>query len=204
MLWLFYFTDLPKDVRLEAVQSAVLLLPDENREILYALLEFLTLVAANAEQNQMTANNLAVCLAPSLFHSSISTGAASVSASPRRRKGAGVPDDKELQEAKASHECLSFMIENYKQIFTASKEKISKCNFGYMEESKPVPLEALGMQFHNWRGYLYECTKATIKEGREKWVYRAEVYNLNEIIQAFYFPVEHVAGSQYLHKTIVT
>uniref|UniRef100_W8AR19 StAR-related lipid transfer protein 13 n=2 Tax=Ceratitis capitata TaxID=7213 RepID=W8AR19_CERCA len=162
------FQHLPKDVRLEAVQSAVLLLPDENREILYALLEFLTLVAANAEQNQMTANNLAVCLAPSLFHSSISTGAASVSASPRRRKGAGVPDDKELQEAKASHECLSFMIENYKQIFTASKEKISKCNFGYMEESKPVPLEALGMQFHNWRGYLYECTKATIKEGREK------------------------------------
>ncbi|XP_049303081.1 uncharacterized protein LOC105233785 isoform X1 [Bactrocera dorsalis] len=164
------FQHLPKDVRLEAVQCAVLLLPDENREILYALLEFLTLVAANAEQNQMTANNLAVCLAPSLFHSTISTGVASVSASPRRRKGAGVPDDKELQEAKASHECLSFMIENYKQIFTASKEKISKCNFGYMEESKPVPLEALGegMQFHNWRGYLYECTKATIKEGREK------------------------------------
>ncbi|XP_067619349.1 uncharacterized protein cv-c isoform X2 [Eurosta solidaginis] len=164
------FQHLPKDVRLEAVQCAVLLLPDENREILHALLEFLTLVAGNAEQNQMTANNLAVCLAPSLFHSSISTGAASVAASPRRRKGAGVPDDKELQEAKASHECLSFMIENYKRIFTANKEKISKCNFGYMEESKPVPLEALGegMQFHNWRGYLYECTSATIKEGREK------------------------------------
>ncbi|XP_054747775.1 uncharacterized protein LOC129253431 isoform X3 [Anastrepha obliqua] len=164
------FQHLPRDVRLEAVQCSVLLLPDENREILYALLEFLTLVAANAEQNQMTANNLAVCLAPSLFHSSISTGAASVSASPRRRKGAGVPDDKELQEAKASHECLAFMIENYKRIFTANKEKISKCNFGYMEESKPVPLEALGegMQFHNWRGYLYECTSATIKEGREK------------------------------------
>ncbi|XP_036323799.1 uncharacterized protein LOC118737427 isoform X3 [Rhagoletis pomonella] len=164
------FQHLPKDVRLEAVQCAVLLLPDENREILYALLEFLTLVAANAEQNQMTANNLAVCLAPSLFHSSISTGTASVSASPRRRKGAGVPDEKELQEAKASHECLAFMIDNYKRIFTANKEKISKCNFGYMEESKPVPLEALGegMQFHNWRGYLYECTSATIKEGREK------------------------------------
>lgn len=118
----------------------------------------------------MTANNLAVCLAPSLFHNSISTGAASVSASPRRRKGAGVPDVKELSEAKASHECLAFMIENYRKIFTATKEKINKCNFGYMEESKPVPLEALGegMQFHNWRGYLYECTSATIKEGREK------------------------------------
>lgn len=94
-----------------------------------------------------------------------------MSASPRRRKTTGVPDPKELSEAKASHECLAFMIENYKQIYTASREKIAKCNFGYMEDSKPVPLEALGegMQVHNWRGYLYECTSATIKEGREKY-----------------------------------
>ncbi|KAH8409723.1 hypothetical protein KR222_002849 [Zaprionus bogoriensis] len=165
------FQHLPAEVRLDAVQCAVLLLPDENREILYVLLEFLTIVAANSQQNQMTSNNLGVCLAQSIFHSSISTGSASVSASPRRKgKGSGMPDMKELAEAKASHECLSFMIEHYKPIYTASKEKLGKCNFGYMEESKPVPLEALGegMQFHNWRGYLYECTSATIKEGREK------------------------------------
>ncbi|EDW67953.1 rho GTPase-activating protein 7 isoform X2 [Drosophila virilis] len=165
------FQHLPADVRLDAVQCAVLLLPDENREILYVLLEFLTIVAANSQQNQMTSNNLGVCLAQSIFHSSISTGSASVSASPRRKgKGSGMPDMKELAEAKASHECLSFMIEHYKPIYTAAKEKLGKCNFGYMEESKPVPLEALGegMQFHNWRGYLYECTSATIKEGREK------------------------------------
>ncbi|XP_041674793.1 LOW QUALITY PROTEIN: uncharacterized protein LOC108111664 [Drosophila eugracilis] len=165
------FQHLPAEVRLDAVQCAVLLLPDENREILYVLLEFLTIVAANSQQNQMTSNNLGVCLAQSIFHSSISTGSASVSASPRRKgKGSGMPDMKELAEAKASHECLSFMIEHYKQIYTAAKEKLSKCNFSYMEESKPLPLEALGegMQFHNWRGYLYECTSATIKEGREK------------------------------------
>ncbi|XP_052834768.1 stAR-related lipid transfer protein 13 isoform X2 [Drosophila gunungcola] len=165
------FQHLPAEVRLDAVQCAVLLLPDENREILYVLLEFLTIVAANSQQNQMTSNNLGVCLAQSIFHSSISTGSASVSASPRRKgKGSGMPDMKELAEAKASHECLSFMIEHYKPIYTAAKEKLSKCNFSYMEESKPLPLEALGegMQFHNWRGYLYECTSATIKEGREK------------------------------------
>ncbi|XP_016949965.1 rho GTPase-activating protein 7 isoform X2 [Drosophila biarmipes] len=165
------FQHLPAEVRLDAVQCAVLLLPDENREILYVLLEFLTIVAANSQQNQMTSNNLGVCLAQSIFHSSISTGSASVSASPRRKgKGSGMPDMKELAEAKASHECLSFMIEHYKQIYTAAKEKLGKCNFSYMEESKPLPLEALGegMQFHNWRGYLYECTSATIKEGREK------------------------------------
>ncbi|XP_030369444.1 uncharacterized protein LOC115620377 isoform X2 [Scaptodrosophila lebanonensis] len=165
------FQHLPPEVRIDAVQCAVLLLPDENREILYVLLEFLTIVAANSQQNQMTSNNLGVCLAQSIFHSSISTGTASVSASPRRKgKGSGMPDMKELAEAKASHECLSFMIEHYKPIYTAAKEKLGKCNFGYMEESKPVPLEMLGegFQFHNWRGYLYECTSATIKEGREK------------------------------------
>uniref|UniRef100_T1PIF9 RhoGAP n=1 Tax=Musca domestica TaxID=7370 RepID=T1PIF9_MUSDO len=179
------FQHLPTEVRLDAVQSAVLLLPDENREILYALLEFLTLVAANSQYNQMTANNLAVCLAPSLFHSSISTGSNSVTASPRRKaKGSGVPDAKELFEAKASHECLAFMIQNYKQIFTAPKEKLAKCKFGYMEESKPLPLEALGegMQFHNWRGYLYESTSATIKEGREKsrgWITTTSINDSN-------------------------
>ncbi|XP_068154084.1 uncharacterized protein cv-c isoform X1 [Drosophila tropicalis] len=165
------FQHLPVEVRLDAIQCAVLLLPDENREILYVLLEFLTIVAANSQLNQMTSNNLGVCLAQSIFHSSIATGSASVSASPRRKgKGSGMPDMKELAEAKASHECLSFMIDHYKPIYTAAKEKLGKCNFGYMEESKPVPLEALGegMQFHNWRGYLYECTSATIKEGREK------------------------------------
>lgn len=62
------------------------------------------------------------------------------------------------------------MIENCRQVFTISNAKIERCNFGYMEESRPVPLEQLGegLPVHDWRGYLYECTSATIKEGREK------------------------------------
>lgn len=55
------------------MQSAVLLLPDEHREVLQHLLEFLHNVAENSEYNQMTANNLAVCLAPSLFHGGITS-----------------------------------------------------------------------------------------------------------------------------------
>ena len=118
----------------------------------------------------MTASNLAVCLAPSLFNSSIATGNP-VAVSPRRRKAAsGTPSLKELSETKASHECLALMISQYKQMFTANHEKVVKCNFGYMEESNPVSLESLGdgMVFHNWKGYLLECTSATIREGREK------------------------------------
>ena len=121
--------------------------------------------------NQMTANNLAVCLAPSLFHGGIASMRSTANmSSPRRRKATGVPDARELSETRASHECLTYLIEHCRAVFTISQEKITRCNFGYMEESRPVPLEALGegLQVHDWRGYLYECTSATIKEGREK------------------------------------
>lgn len=64
-------TVLPKDQWLAAAQAATLLLPDENREVLQTLLYFLSDIAS-AEENQMTAGNLAVCLAPSIFHLNIS------------------------------------------------------------------------------------------------------------------------------------
>lgn len=53
--------------RLQAMQAAVILLPDENREVLQTLLYFLSDIAS-AQENQMTAENLAVCLAPSILH----------------------------------------------------------------------------------------------------------------------------------------
>ncbi|KAK6316977.1 hypothetical protein J4Q44_G00123770 [Coregonus suidteri] len=61
----------PKDMRLQAAQAAVILLPDENREVLQTLLFFLSDIAS-AEENQMTAGNLAVCLAPSILHLNVS------------------------------------------------------------------------------------------------------------------------------------
>lgn len=59
---------MPKELRLQAVRAAVLLLPDENREALQTLLCLLSDVTASVAENQMTPTNLAVCLAPSLFH----------------------------------------------------------------------------------------------------------------------------------------
>lgn len=72
--FLFFFflvvfsVDVPKDQRLQAIKAAIMLLPDENREVLQTLLYFLSDVAAAVDENQMTPTNLAVCLAPSLFH----------------------------------------------------------------------------------------------------------------------------------------
>lgn len=59
---------MPKDQRLQAIKAAIMLLPDENREVLQTLLYFLSDVTAAVKENQMTPTNLAVCLAPSLFH----------------------------------------------------------------------------------------------------------------------------------------
>lgn len=59
---------MPKELRLQAARAAVLLLPDENREALRTLLCLLSDVTASVSENQMTPTNLAVCLAPSVFH----------------------------------------------------------------------------------------------------------------------------------------
>lgn len=155
LTFIYLCTDLPAEVHFDAVQSAVLLLPDEHREVLQYLLEFLHSVAGHSMINQMTSNNLAVCLAPSLFHGAFSAAPPrSNSVSPRRRKPTGMPDSRELTETRASHDCLTYMIENYRKLFSISNEKVQRCNFNYMEESKPVPLEALGegLQVHDWRG----------------------------------------------------
>lgn len=137
----------------------------------------------------MTANNLAVCLAPSLFHGGVASMRAA-QASPRRRRGVGsssggggsggtgndcaaigMPDDRELAETRASHECLCYLIENVRTVFTVPAEKMARCSFGVMEESRPVRLAQLGQDLPGnagWQNYLLECTSATVKEGREK------------------------------------
>lgn len=67
----FFYPDVPKEQRLQAVQAAIMLMADENREVLQTLLCFLNDVTSSVEENQMTPMNLAVCLAPSLFHLNI-------------------------------------------------------------------------------------------------------------------------------------
>ena len=162
------FQYLPADVKYEALQSAVLLLPDENREVLLMLLEFLNQVATKSEHNQMSPNNLALCLAPSIFQHGVHNN--TPTASPRRKRATGLPDAKDLEANRASSQCLTYLIMNYKKVFSISSEKFSRCDFSYLEESRPVTLDSLGdaVQLSNWRSYLYECVKATVKEGREK------------------------------------
>lgn len=66
-----FLLDLPKEVQADALQAALLLLPDENRDVLYYLLDFLKHISEGSMYNQMTAHNLSVCLAPSIFQSTV-------------------------------------------------------------------------------------------------------------------------------------
>ncbi|BET00952.1 START [Nesidiocoris tenuis] len=160
------FQHVPVGLRIEAVQCALLLLPDEHREALQFLLQFLADVAAFAPTNQMTASNLAVCLAPSLFHWN-AVPARTTTASPRKNNG--VPDPRQLGHNKAAHDCLLALIKNHKEVFNVCDELLAQCHFSYMEESIPVSLEDLGSDFgQDWKGYLNACQAALMKEAREK------------------------------------
>lgn len=140
---MYYCADVPVYLQKEAVHCTVLLLPDEHREALYTLLNFLSRVSSRSNVNQMSASNLAVCLAPSLFHLGNntwshhgSTGSTppspvtshrSSSVSPRRNhihhhqsSTIGLPDSKQLGQNKAAHDCLLFLIKQYHQLFVVS------------------------------------------------------------------------------------
>ncbi|XP_062593844.1 rho GTPase-activating protein 7-like [Saccostrea cucullata] len=167
------FIYLPSEQRLEALQSAVILLPDENREVLQSLLFFLYDISMQAEEHQMTASNLAVCFAPSLFNMS-GTKSATQSPSPRRpRKNLGVPDARELQEQKAAHECLTTLIQECKKLFNIPTAMMSKCRFSYIEQGDPVSLEEFNRRSSQddqleYQAYVDTAIQGLLKESRDK------------------------------------
>lgn len=146
-------------------------MPNENCEVLQCILNFLRAVSEESQVNQMTASNIALCFAPSLFYynqaATLSTSIRMNSVSPRRKKGTGVPDMKELSENKAAHECLLYLIQNQNSLFTVPKEFLSKCKFTVLDESKPVTLSELGEQL-GWKGYMVACIHALQKEAKDR------------------------------------
>ncbi|KAF8784362.1 rho GTPase-activating protein 7-like isoform X2 [Argiope bruennichi] len=164
------FQYVPEELRLEAIRAALMLMPDENREVLQSLLEFLHEVCQHSGINQMTATNIAVCFAPSLFHLSTPRSASS---SPRRRKTVGVPDLRELNENRAAYECLSCMVTNYETLFTVSEEMLSQSRITSTSYFQPATLEDLSSFVCNgqsgWKGYVDSCIQIFLKEAKEKY-----------------------------------
>jgi hypothetical protein len=69
----------------------------------------------------MTASNLAVCFAPSLFHLTGSYGDSASSPRWINKQSAHVPSDqRDLQDQRAAHECLTDMIVHCRTLFIVS------------------------------------------------------------------------------------
>ncbi|XP_010292445.1 PREDICTED: rho GTPase-activating protein 7-like [Phaethon lepturus] len=117
--FLHIYQYVPKDQQFQAVQAAILLLPKENQEALKILLFFLRDVVAFVEENQMTPTNIAVCLAPSLFHlNSLRRDSSSSSTRSSQRKcSLGKPDQRELSENLAATQGLAHMIMECNRLF---------------------------------------------------------------------------------------
>ncbi|XP_061103892.1 rho GTPase-activating protein 7 [Conger conger] len=110
----------PKDRQFAAVQAAIFLLPDENREALHTLLLFLRDVAAQARENQMSPTNLAVCLAPSLFHLNTLQRGPSTRSS-HRKHSLGRPSERDLSETLAATQGLAHMVGESVHLFQVPK-----------------------------------------------------------------------------------
>ncbi|KAL4230817.1 Dynein light chain Tctex-type [Mactra antiquata] len=181
-IFISIFVYVPLDLRLEALQAAVVLMTDENRDVLQSLLLFLSDIAKHASTHQMTASNLAVCFAPSLFNMGGVRNPSQTPSPRRNRKNPGIPDARELMEQKAAHECLTVMINECKKLFTIPSVTLSKCRILHED---PVTLEELNKHtddgHHGYMAHIESCIQGLLKESREKFRGWVSVSVLNDV-----------------------
>lgn len=170
--FLHIYQYVPQEQRLQAVQAAILLLADESREVLQTLLCFLHDVVNSVEENQMTPMNLAVCLAPSLFHLNL----LKKESSPRviqKKYATGKPDQKDLNENLAAAQGLAHMIMECNRLFEVPLEMVTQSHSSYVEAEVHAPtLDELGTQVENsgesFHTYLDQLVQNLQKEAKEK------------------------------------
>uniref|UniRef100_A0A8C5KSG0 StAR-related lipid transfer protein 13 n=1 Tax=Jaculus jaculus TaxID=51337 RepID=A0A8C5KSG0_JACJA len=175
--FLHIYQYVPKEQRLPAVQAAILLLADENREVLQTLLCFLNDVVNLVEENQMTPMNLAVCLAPSLFHLNLLKKESSPKVI-QKKYATGKPDQKDLNENLAAAQGLAHMIMECDQLFEVPHEMVAQSHNSYAEAEIHAPtLEDLGTQmeetgatFHTYLDHLVQGLQKEAKEKFKGWV----------------------------------
>uniref|UniRef100_A0A674DCG3 StAR-related lipid transfer protein 13 n=1 Tax=Salmo trutta TaxID=8032 RepID=A0A674DCG3_SALTR len=145
--FLHIYQYVPKDQRLQAVQAAIMLMSDENREVLQMLLCFLSDVTSSVEENQMTPMNIAVCLAPSLFHLNILKKDNLSHRAMQRKYTTGRPDQKDLNENLSATQGLAHMIIECNRLFEIPHEMVTQSRNSYAEADLHAPtLEELCRQ----------------------------------------------------------
>ncbi|KAI7801103.1 stAR-related lipid transfer protein 13 isoform X2 [Triplophysa rosa] len=177
--FLHIYQYVPKEQRLQAVQAAIMLMSDENREVLQTLLCFLSDVTSSVQENQMTPMNIAVCLAPSLFHLNILK---KENLTPRamqmqKKIATGRPDQKDLNENLAATQGLAHMITECNHLFEIPHEMVTQSRNSYVEAELQAPtMEELckpqqdedGEDEGSWSSFMEARLQGLLKEAREK------------------------------------
>ncbi|VDP86870.1 unnamed protein product [Echinostoma caproni] len=117
------YSCIPTSTQLDLLRWVLIGLPDENRVVLQKLLYLLHSLVRYAHVTQMSASNLAVCFAPSLFRliSASFTSQTNVGLSPRRlRRTTSGPDPKDLADQRTAQLSLSAMITHAPTLFEIS------------------------------------------------------------------------------------
>ncbi|XP_056139759.1 stAR-related lipid transfer protein 13 isoform X2 [Lampris incognitus] len=176
--FLHIYQYVPKDQRLQAVQAAIMLMSDENREVLQTLLCFLSDVTSSVEENQMTPMNIAVCLAPSLFHLNILKKDNLSPRAMQKKYATGRPDQKDLNENLAATQGLAHMIIECNRLFEIPHEMVTQSRNSYVEADLHAPtIDELCKQLEeddgtyqtHMEGRLQSLLKAA-KEKSKYWV----------------------------------
>uniref|UniRef100_A0A8C9VHT2 StAR-related lipid transfer protein 13 n=1 Tax=Scleropages formosus TaxID=113540 RepID=A0A8C9VHT2_SCLFO len=163
--FLHIYQYVPKEQWLQAVQAAIMLMSDENREVLQTLLYFLRDVTFSVEENQMTPMNLAVCLAPSLFHLNILKKDNLSPRAMQKKYVTGRLDQKDLNENMAATQGLAHMITECSRLFEIPREMVARSRSSYVEAALPAPtLEELCKQQEGDEGNYQPRVEALMQE----------------------------------------
>ncbi|KAK1161319.1 rho GTPase-activating protein 7-like isoform X1 [Acipenser oxyrinchus oxyrinchus] len=158
----------PKDQQLSAVQAAVLLLPDENREALQTLLCLLRDVVACVAENQMTPTNIAVCLAPSLFHlNTLKRESPITSRSSQRKHSLGMPDQRDLSENLAASQGLAHMVAESSRLFQVPEYWLFQNEDSFNDEMRQSERGQCPTQ-NSTQAYLHDSMQIVLTEARDK------------------------------------
>uniref|UniRef100_A0A8C7HZI2 Si:dkeyp-23e4.3 n=1 Tax=Oncorhynchus kisutch TaxID=8019 RepID=A0A8C7HZI2_ONCKI len=157
----------PKDQQFCAAQAAIFLLPDEHREALQTLLLFLRDVVGCVDENQMTPTNIAVCLAPSLFHLNTLKREGNPARSSHRKYSLGRPDQRDLSENLAATQGLAHMVTESLRLLQVHTTVQLHEEALWADGGRSSPSQG-GEEEQDERARLDQTTQHLLREAREK------------------------------------
>ncbi|CAH8543104.1 unnamed protein product [Heterobilharzia americana] len=156
----------PNSVQIDLLRWILISLPDENRVVLQKLLYLLNHLSRHSDVTEMSASNLAVCFAPSLYRliKPPTLSNQGVSLSPRRlRRTTSGPDPKDLADQRAAQLSLSAMITLAPSLFQISCSLLNHSTLLTSLTPSPPDLESI-IPNGDWPQWIQNSLSDLIRE----------------------------------------